>query len=129
MIVEPHPEPDWTSRNWEAEAKAVSAVLKKYPELYNSRVTYRIVYATTYLVTPKARRFAPAAALRRSKPASGRKPMTAMPVHNFVTVYANRPGDLPAADAMAQQLDRAGQRLGRAAHGASRAGLRWPGIV
>ena len=42
VIVEPHPEPDWTSRNWEAEAKTVSAVLRKYPELYNSRVTYRI---------------------------------------------------------------------------------------
>ena len=26
-------------------------MLRKYPELYNSRVTYRIVYATTYLVT------------------------------------------------------------------------------
>src|ERR1700722_437990 len=51
VIVQPHMEPDWTTRNWEAEAKAVSAVLKKYPEIYNSRVTYRIIYATTYLVT------------------------------------------------------------------------------
>ena len=35
-------EPDWTSRNWEAEAKTVSAVLRNYPELYNSRVTYHL---------------------------------------------------------------------------------------
>ena len=27
VIVEPHLEPDWTSRNWEAEAKAVSGQL------------------------------------------------------------------------------------------------------
>ena len=35
-------EPDWTTRNWEEEAKTVSAALRQYPELYNSRVTYHI---------------------------------------------------------------------------------------
>ena len=34
VMVEPRLEPDWTSRDWEAEARAVSAVLKNYPELY-----------------------------------------------------------------------------------------------
>src|SRR5580700_2206233 len=33
VMVEPHAEPDWTSRDWESEVRAVSAVLKNYPEL------------------------------------------------------------------------------------------------
>jgi predicted Zn-dependent protease len=111
VIVEPHPEPDWTSRNWEAEAKAVSAVLKKYPELYNSRVTYRIVYATTYLVTTEGTQIRTGRSFASIEASLGAETNDGNPVHNFVTAYAIRPGDLPAADAVAQQLDRAGSDL------------------
>ena len=44
-------EPDWTSRNWEDEARADSAVLKDSPQLYGTRVTYSMIYATSYLMT------------------------------------------------------------------------------
>ena len=40
-------EPDWTSRNWEDEARAASAALKNFPHLYGTRVNYYIIYATT----------------------------------------------------------------------------------
>ncbi len=52
VLVEPHAEPDWTSRDWESEAKTVSAVPLRNIILnsYNSRVTYHLIYATTYPV-------------------------------------------------------------------------------
>src|SRR5579862_959327 len=37
VMVEQRVEPEWTSRNWESEARTVSAILKNHPELYNSR--------------------------------------------------------------------------------------------
>src|SRR5260370_20174457 len=46
VMVEQRVEPDWTARNWEGEARTVSAILKNYPDLYNSRVTYHLIYAT-----------------------------------------------------------------------------------
>jgi predicted Zn-dependent protease len=111
VIVEPHAEPDWTSRNWEAEAKAVSAMLKKYPEIYNSRVTYRIVYATTYLVTTEGTQIRTGRSFASIEASLGAETNDGTPVHNFVTAYATRPADLPASDAIAQQIDRAGSEL------------------
>ena len=111
VIVQPHMEPDWTTRNWEAEAKAVSAVLKKYPEIYNSRVTYRIIYATTYLVTTEGTQIRTGRVFASIEASLGAETNDGTPVHNFVTAYANRPADLPSADAVAQQLDQAGRDL------------------
>jgi TldD protein len=111
VIVDAHLEPDWTSRDWEAEAKAASAQLRKYPDLQNSRITYRIVYATTYLVTTEGtlirtgRTFASIEASLGSETADG------TPVHNFYASYANRAQDLPSADAVGQQLDKDGRDL------------------
>ena len=50
-LVEPRVEPDWTSRNWEAEARETSAALRGFSEMYSSRVAYHIIYATEYLLT------------------------------------------------------------------------------
>ncbi len=111
VILEPHLEPDWTSRNWEAEAKAVSAQLRKYPELYNSRVTYRIVYATTYMVTTEGTQIRTGRVFASIEASLGAETNDGTPVHNFVTAYANRPADLPTADAIGQQVDRAGRDL------------------
>src|SRR5277367_3020090 len=49
--IEPRVEPDWTSRNWADEARATSGVLTNLPEIYGNRVTYYMVYATSYLMT------------------------------------------------------------------------------
>src|SRR5580704_3453736 len=43
--------PDWTNRNWEQEARQASATLRVFPQIYESRVTYYLVYATEYLLT------------------------------------------------------------------------------
>ena len=111
VIVEPHLEPDWTSRNWEAEAKAVSGQLRKYPALNNSRVTYRIIYATTYLVTTEGTQIRTGRSFAAIEASLGAETNDGTPVHNFVTAYANRPGDLPTADAIGQQVAHAGSDL------------------
>src|SRR4029077_11115266 len=49
--IEPRVEPDVTSRNWENEARTASAALKGFPQIYGNRVTYYIIYATSYVMT------------------------------------------------------------------------------
>src|ERR1700704_608089 len=49
--IEPLAAPDWTSRNWDQEARDTSATLRAFPQIYESRVTYYLVYATEYLMT------------------------------------------------------------------------------
>src|SRR5690349_5031192 len=46
QLVEPLATPDWSNRNWEQEARDSSATLRIFPEIYESRVTYYLVYAT-----------------------------------------------------------------------------------
>ena len=110
-MVEPRVEPDWTSRNWESEVRAVSAVLKNYPELYNSRVTYHLIYATTYLVTTEGTQIRASRTFAAIEASLGAQADDGMPVHNYLAIYANRPGELPAADAVRQQLDAKGKEL------------------
>src|ERR1700730_5356214 len=49
--IEPLVTPDWGNRNWEQEARQSSAALRLFPDIYESRVTYYLVYATEYLLT------------------------------------------------------------------------------
>jgi len=44
--IEPLVMADWSNRNWEQEARDASATLRIFPEIYESRVTYYLVYAT-----------------------------------------------------------------------------------
>ena len=48
--IDPHAEPDWSSRNWEDESRAASAVLTNFPHLSGTRVNYYMVYVTYYLM-------------------------------------------------------------------------------
>src|ERR1700722_11993838 len=48
--IDPRVEPDWTSRNWEEEARKPWEGLKDFPQLNGSRVNYYMVYVTYYLM-------------------------------------------------------------------------------
>jgi len=104
-------EPDWTSRNWESEARTVSAILKNYPELYNSRVTYHLIYATSYIVTTEGTQIRTSRSLAAIEASMGTQAGDGMPLHNYLALYANRPAQLPTADAVRQQLDGKGKEL------------------
>src|SRR5437588_6244230 len=111
VMVDPRVEPDWSSRNWESEARTVSAILKNYPDLYNSRVTYHLIYATSYLVTTEGTQIRTSRSVAAIEASMGTQAADGMPLHNFLAVYANRPAQLPAAEAVRQQLDTKGKEL------------------
>jgi TldD protein len=110
-MVQPLSAPDWTSRNWEAEAKTVSAVLRNYPELSNATVTYHLIYATTYLVNTEGTQVRVTHSFAAIEAGLNTQAKDGMPLHNFLALYADRPADLPAADSVRQQLDRVGHDL------------------
>jgi hypothetical protein len=111
VTVEPRVEPDWTTRNWESEARAVSAILKNYPELYNSRVTYHLIYATSYLVSTEGTQIRTSRSLAGIEASLGTQADDGMPLHHYLALYANRPAQLPTAEAVRQQLDDKGKEL------------------
>ena len=51
QLIEPLVTPDWSNRNWEQEARDSSSALRAFPQIYEARVTYYLVYATEYLLT------------------------------------------------------------------------------
>ena len=109
--VEPLANSDWTSRNWEQEARDTSAVLRAFPQIYDSRVTYYLVYMTEYLLTSEGtemrtnRSFAAIEAGMNSLAADG------MQVNHFYATYAPRPADLPSAEVVRKNLNVAGTEL------------------
>jgi TldD protein len=109
--VEPLAPPDWTSRNWESEAKTISAVLRNYPELYNSRVTYHLIYATTYLMSTEGSEIRVTHSLAAIEASLGSRADDGTPMHDYLAIYARRPGDLPSAEVVRPQLDRVGKEL------------------
>ncbi|HTZ72636.1 MAG TPA: metallopeptidase TldD-related protein [Candidatus Aquilonibacter sp.] len=109
--VEPRLDPDWTSRNWEDEARTASAGLTKFPQLYGSHVNYYLIYATTYLMTSEgtvvrnSRSFAAIEAALDTQADDG------MPLHNFYAVDVLRPADLPDAETVAKNINDAATQL------------------
>jgi predicted Zn-dependent protease len=111
VLVEPRPEPDWTARNWEAEAKQASSVLRNYPQITGSRVIYRLTYTTTYLMSSEGTQIRTSRSFASIEAGMAAQADDGSTVHHYLTVYANRPGGLAAADSVRQQLDRAGREL------------------
>lgn len=111
VLVTPRVQPDWTSRNWEDEAKAVSAVLRAYPELYSSRVTYHLIYATTYLMSTEGTEIRVSRSLAAIEASVETQSDDGMPLHDFYSTYARRPADLPSSEAVRKEIERVGKEL------------------
>ncbi|HEX4001381.1 MAG TPA: metallopeptidase TldD-related protein [Candidatus Acidoferrales bacterium] len=109
--IEPHAEPDWTSRKWEDEARAASVALKDYPQLYGTRVTYYIVYATTYLMTSEGTTMRTSTSLASIEAALDTQADDGLPLHDFYSVYTAKPGDLPDSAAVSKALTQAATDL------------------
>ena len=109
--IEPLVAPDWTTRNWDQEARDSSATLRAFPQINESRVTYYLVYATEYLLTSEGteiranRSFAAVEAGLESLADDG------MPLNNFYAAYAPKPADVPGVDAVRKNLNVAGSEL------------------
>jgi TldD protein len=109
--IEPLVGPDWSSRNWEREARDTSAALRVFPQIYEARVTYYLVYATEYLLTSEGteirqnRHFAAIEAGLNTLADDG------SPMNHFYSTYAPRPADLPDVETVRKQLNVTGSEL------------------
>jgi predicted Zn-dependent protease len=110
-LVEPLQTQDWTSRNWDQEARETSAALRAFSEIHESRVTYYLVYATEYLLTSEGteirqnRHFAAIEAGMNALADDG------VPLSHFYATYAARPADLPSVETVRKGLNVAGTEL------------------
>ena len=111
QLIEPLETPDWSSRNWDQEARGASATLRAFPQIYESRATYYLVYATEYLLTSEGteirqnRHFAAIEAGMNALADDG------VPLSHYYATYARRPGDLPSAETVRNGLNVAGREL------------------
>ena len=105
VSIEPRLEPDWSSRNWEQEARQISAVLRAYPQLYSTRVSYHLVYVTQYLFTSEGTEIRTSRSLAAIEAGLDTLADDGMPLHHFYASYAPRSADLPSVDAVRKSLN------------------------
>jgi TldD protein len=111
VMIQPRQEPDWTNRDWEAEAKLASRALRAYPQINGSRVVYRLTYTTTYLMNTEGTQIRVGHSLASVEAGMGALADDGTPVHNYVAIYAEKPSELASAESVRDQLDRAGRDL------------------
>jgi TldD protein len=110
-VIEPLVIPDWSNRNWENEARATSAALRAFPQIYESRVTYYLVYATEYLLTSEGTEIRTNRAFAAIEAGLDALADDGMPLNHFYATYAPRPADLPGPDTVRKELNVAGSEL------------------
>ncbi len=109
--VEPLANSDWSSRNWEQEVRETSGALRAFPEIYDSRVTYYLVYMTEYLLTSEGTEIRTNRSFAAIESGMSTLAADGMPVNHFYATYAPKPGDLPSADAVRKNLTLTGTEL------------------
>jgi TldD protein len=109
--VEPRIEPDWTTRNWENEAREASAALRSFPEVYGSRVNYYLIFATTYLMTSEGTTIRSSHTIAAIEAALDTQADDGMPLHNYYAFYTARPESLPDPKTVAKGLADAATQL------------------
>jgi len=109
--VEPRLEPDWTSRNWEDEARVASKAVRGNPELKDSRVTYYLIYTTYYLLTSEGTEIRVSRSFAAIEGGMDALADDGMEVQNFYAKYVAKPADLPSADEAGKSLEDAAREL------------------
>jgi TldD protein len=111
QVIEPLVTPDWTNRNWEQEARDASAALRAFPDIYESRVTYYLVYATEYLLTSEGTEIRVNHSFAAIESGMNTLAHDGMPLNHLYSTYATKPGDLPNVDTVRKGLNVAGSEL------------------
>jgi TldD protein len=111
QLIEPLEAADFSNRDWDQEAREASATLRAFSQIYESRVTYYLVFATEYLLTSEGteirqnRRFAAIEAGMNTLANDG------TPLNHYYASYAPRPGGLPSVEAVRKELNVTGSEL------------------
>jgi TldD protein len=109
--VDPLPTSDWSSRNWEQEARDTSAALRAYPQIYESRVAYYLIYTTEYLLTSEGTEVRTNHSYAAIEAPMSTLADDGMQLSHFYATYAPRPADLPSVDEVRKNLNVAGTEL------------------
>jgi len=109
--IEPLAASDWSSRNWEQEARDASAALRAFPQIYESRVTYYLIYTTEYLLTSEGTEVRANHCYASIESGMSALAADGMQVNHFYASYAPRPADLPSADTVRKGLNVAASEL------------------
>ncbi|HMI53066.1 MAG TPA: metallopeptidase TldD-related protein [Candidatus Saccharimonadales bacterium] len=110
-LVEPLVQPDWSNRNWDQEARETSATLRAFPQIYEGRVTYYLVYATEYLLTSEGTEIRQNRSFAAIESGMNALADDGMPLNHFYASYAPKPADLPSVDAVRKGLNVTGSEL------------------
>jgi len=103
--IDPLVTPDWSNRNWEDEARQSSAALRLFPDIYESRVTYYLVYATEYLLTSEGTEIRTTRTYAAVEGGMNTLASDGMPLNHLYASYAPRPADLPNVEAVRKGLN------------------------
>jgi hypothetical protein len=111
QLIEPLVALDWSSRNWDQEARDTSAVLRAFPQIYESRVTYHLVYATEYLMTSEGTEIRQNRSYAAVEAGLNALADDGVPLNHFYATYARTPAELPNVDAVRKALNVTGSEL------------------
>ncbi len=111
QLVEPLVTSDWSSRNWEQEARETSAALRAFPQIYESRVTYYLVYSTEYLLTSEGTEIRTNHSYAAIEAGMDTLADDGMQVNHMYATYAPKPADLPSVDSVRKALNVTGTEL------------------
>jgi len=109
--IEPLAAPEWSSRNWEQEARETSAALRAFPQIYESRVTYYLVYATEYLLTSEGTEIRTNRSFAAIEAGMNTLADDGMQVNHMYATYAPNPAGLPNVDTVRKALNVTGAEL------------------
>ncbi len=109
--VEPLPPSDWTSRNWEDEARQASKILRGFPDLYSSRIHYYLVYTTYYLLTSEGTKLRISHSDAGIEASLDTQATDGMPLHDFYSSYAVTPAALPQPGDVSKGLIQIAQQV------------------
>ena len=111
QLIDPILAPDWSNRNWEQEARETSAALRAFPQIYESRVTYYLVFATEYLVTSEGTEMRTNRSYASIEAGMYTLADDGMQVNHMYATYARTPAELPSTDAVRKSLNVTGSEL------------------
>ncbi len=109
--VDPRLDPDWTSRNWDNEARTASAVLKNFEQIDGTRINYYLIYVTSYLMTSEGTTIRTSHSVAAVEAALDTHAEDGMALHNYYAAYGAKPADLPDAVTVGKGLAQAGTQL------------------
>jgi predicted Zn-dependent protease len=111
QLIDPLVTPEWSNRNWEQEARETSAALRAFPQVYESRVTYYLVYATEYLLTSEGTEIRTNRCYAAIESGMNTLADDGMQINHMYAAYAPKPADLPGVDAVRKALNVTGTEL------------------